>query len=544
MLKGPDFTKRPNCDQIRVRMRDWRLSVKEMVTIEKHFDTLKFEHAFFRNLLASKLDSRARECNYEWSIISAQSDDTLESKQSVNESTLTDYSESGATISDVSMSEGIHYQNNDYADRVYRFWPQIRTDFVVEFRSAWIEGHRLYIQTEFCDHNLKDIINDKNRLFSQPSDDDPSVVYVLALIDYFIAYELFEELTKSLNYLHTLDTPIIHRNLKPENILIMNNVTNNGQQFVKICNFGYAAFHSYSGQSHTRAKGDKNYMAPEVVRSKHYDLKSDIFSLGLICSELFGVNAYGFERTIIEKHLGVKDKYRCLHEPIQEMLTEPLYDQRPTCAELLVQMIGWRLSADELLKIEAMYNTINWFPNSDQISIFFRNFLAAKLRDRIDESAYEQPTDDVVVASIDRPFYNMTFTDYTDLKATDGDIIQIVGIGRNSLTIWAVYMGGGNIAYVCLDTKRLLYQSLESVCRKDSKGCRVNNLDELSESRQLSVRTPDSILVEAFRALKKYNFNIPTDNRKHNLRIHFVTKCRFGRQYCEQCIGKEMVDII
>ncbi|CAG2106087.1 unnamed protein product [Medioppia subpectinata] len=169
----------------------------------------------------------------------------------------------------------------------------MRSDFVVEFRSAWIEGQKLYIQTEFCDYNLRQIIDIKYRLFSaKSSDNDTSVVYVLALIDYFIAYELFEELTKSLNYLHTLDTPIIHRNLKPENILVMKNVIDNGQQFVKICDFGYAKPHDYSGQSHTRDKGDITYMAPEVVRSKHYDLKSDIYSLGLICGEVFGVNVY------------------------------------------------------------------------------------------------------------------------------------------------------------------------------------------------------------------------------------------------------------
>ncbi|CAG2106732.1 unnamed protein product, partial [Medioppia subpectinata] len=172
-------------------------------------------------------------------------------------------------------------KNNESFNKECQCLSQIRSDFVVEFRSAWIEGQRLHIETEFCDHNLREVINAKNRLFSQTSVDDTSVVYVLALIDYFIAYELFEELTKSLNYLHTLDTPIIHRDLKPENILVVNSLCGAGgslrRQFIKICDFGYAKPHDYSGQSHTKDKGDITYMAPEVVRSSHYDPKSDIY---------------------------------------------------------------------------------------------------------------------------------------------------------------------------------------------------------------------------------------------------------------------------
>ena len=37
-----------------------------------------------------------------------------------------------------------------------------------------------------------------------------------------------------------------------------------------------------SSTSMTMGVGTHNYMAPEVVRSKHYDVKVDIYAVGLI----------------------------------------------------------------------------------------------------------------------------------------------------------------------------------------------------------------------------------------------------------------------
>ncbi|CAG2106354.1 unnamed protein product, partial [Medioppia subpectinata] len=191
--------------------------------------------------------------------------------------------------------EVITNENMESFETEYRLLSQINSDFVVEFRSAWIEGQRLYIQTEFCDYNLKKIIDAKNRYFSASSAASIGQTIdrrLLALIDYFIAYELFEELTKSLNYLHSLKPPIMHRDLKPENILVLHTIAASGRQFLKIGDFGYAKPYVYLGQSNSVDKGTVNYMAPEVSRGKHYDTKSDVYNLGLICIELFGLDEF------------------------------------------------------------------------------------------------------------------------------------------------------------------------------------------------------------------------------------------------------------
>ena len=140
---------------------------------------------------------------------------------------------------------------------------------------------------EYCDDNLDQIMKIKSELFRTSAES-----YELALIDFFISCELFEEIIKSLNFLHSLEPPIIHRDVKPENILVLYNRSEKNKPFVKLCDFGYARPHHYCGQSVTRDKGSVNYMAPEVSQSKKYDSKSDVYSVGLIGQKLFAVDIF------------------------------------------------------------------------------------------------------------------------------------------------------------------------------------------------------------------------------------------------------------
>jgi HEAT repeat protein/tRNA A-37 threonylcarbamoyl transferase component Bud32 len=77
---------------------------------------------------------------------------------------------------------------------------------------------------------------------------------------------------------------VVHRDLKPPNILI------NDQGLVKIVDFGVAAVTSDMGTRLTRVGtllGTPTYMAPEQVRSRTIDSRTDIYSLGVIMYEVF-----------------------------------------------------------------------------------------------------------------------------------------------------------------------------------------------------------------------------------------------------------------
>jgi alpha-tubulin suppressor-like RCC1 family protein/tRNA A-37 threonylcarbamoyl transferase component Bud32 len=136
----------------------------------------------------------------------------------------------------------------------------------------------LHIQMEFCCQTLNEVIKHLlNEMIQNYSE-------MMKTLSYYICCELLTEIIECVNYLHGRN--VIHRDLKPANILITNGI--NGR-FVKLADFGLSVNHEFIDQSHTQGSGTKKYMAPEVEKSRKYDKKADIFSLGKIVKELFNI---------------------------------------------------------------------------------------------------------------------------------------------------------------------------------------------------------------------------------------------------------------
>ncbi|RLN61329.1 hypothetical protein BBP00_00005466 [Phytophthora kernoviae] len=82
----------------------------------------------------------------------------------------------------------------------------------------------------------------------------------------------------ALTYLHSLSPPVIHRDLKSRNILL------NHALEAKLTDFGISRERHDSTM--TAGVGTSLWMAPEVMLGEKYDDKADMFSFGVVLSEL------------------------------------------------------------------------------------------------------------------------------------------------------------------------------------------------------------------------------------------------------------------
>ena len=103
---------------------------------------------------------------------------------------------------------------------------------------------------------------------------------------------------------HIHDKKVIHRDLKPDNIMV------DEDGYPKIVDFGVADFEK--DIIHGSHFGTLSYMAPEMVLSEPYTYSSDYYSLGVLLLLILTGDMFAVGKTISEAQKHVLKRRRTL----------------------------------------------------------------------------------------------------------------------------------------------------------------------------------------------------------------------------------------
>ncbi|EEF42336.1 ATP binding protein, putative [Ricinus communis] len=138
---------------------------------------------------------------------------------------------------------------------------KLKHENIIEMLDSFESPQEFCVVTEFAQGELFEILEDDKCL---PEEQVQAIA---------------KQLVRALHYLHS--NRIIHRDMKPQNILI------GAGSVVKLCDFGFARAMSTNTVVLRSIKGTPLYMAPELVREQPYNHTADLWSLGVILYELF-----------------------------------------------------------------------------------------------------------------------------------------------------------------------------------------------------------------------------------------------------------------
>ena len=154
-----------------------------------------------------------------------------------------------------------------------------------------------------------------------------------------------KQLSNGLKYL--LDNNILHRDLKPQNILLSKNYD------IKITDFGFATYYTKDSIINTLC-GSPMYMAPEIITKNGYNYNSDLWSVGIILYEMI----HGYTPFNVSNFID-------LIKEIKKKNIQIKMDVSEDCQELIYSLC--KTNPNERLSWNDFFNH-KWFTNNEVIN--------------------------------------------------------------------------------------------------------------------------------------------------------------------------------
>ncbi len=137
-----------------------------------------------------------------------------------------------------------------------------------------------------------------------------------------VIQQVIFSLLRSVSYLHSVR--IAHVDIKPENIMFIEDPRTSGNYQVKLIDFGAA---TWLKTHHSSLIQTRFYRAPEVIIQSKWDEKADVWSVGCIMLEMY------FGRRVFETH----DSLEHLHliEKFCGRIPQSLLQRSPDSCDLV-----------------------------------------------------------------------------------------------------------------------------------------------------------------------------------------------------------------
>ncbi|GFY97320.1 kinase family with ARM repeat domain-containing protein [Actinidia rufa] len=199
---------------------------------------------------------------------------------------------------------------------------KLKHENVIEMLDSFESPHEFCVVTEFAQGELFEILEDDKCL---PEEQVQAIA---------------KQLVRALHYLHS--NRIIHRDMKPQNILI------GAGSVIKLCDFGFARAMSTNTVVLRSIKGTPLYMAPELVREQPYNHTADLWYELFVGQPPFYTNSvYALIRHIIKDPVKYPDNMSTsfksflkglLNKEPQNRLTWPALLEHPFVKETLEEL--------------------------------------------------------------------------------------------------------------------------------------------------------------------------------------------------------------